>query len=96
MFQKNVTSLTETKIAQQQQIKAVQKQLAESKVKIEQLSKNLTKDKAEIDNLTQLRTKTEQELQSQKKTDQAKIEKIVKDAKVNLENKINEGKVALE
>jgi len=73
MFQKNVTSLTETKIAQQQQIKAVQKQLAESKVKIDELTKNLTKDKVDIQNLNQLKSKTEKDLEEQKKNDQSQI-----------------------
>lgn len=35
MFQKNVTNLMETKSAQEQKIKLVQKQLTDSKVKIE-------------------------------------------------------------
>jgi hypothetical protein len=60
------------------------------------MTKNLTKDKLDIDNLNKLKSKTEKDLEEQKKSDQSKIEKIVKDAKVNLENKMNEGKIALE
>lgn len=85
MFQKNVTNLMETKSAQELKIKLVQKQLTDSKVKIEQMTKTVNKDKDEIAKLNQLKSKTEKELDDQKKTDQAKIEKIVKDAKVNLE-----------
>jgi len=49
------------------------------------MTKTVNKDKDEISKLNQLKSKTEKELDDQKKTDQAKIEKIVKDAKVNLE-----------
>jgi len=45
MFQKNVTNLIETKTLQEQKIKEVQKQLTESKAKIEEMTKTVAKDK---------------------------------------------------
>lgn len=44
MFKNNVTNLMETKSAQQQKITLVQKQLTESKVKIEEMTKTVAKD----------------------------------------------------
>jgi F0F1-type ATP synthase membrane subunit b/b' len=46
--------------------------------------------------LNQIKSKTEKDLAETKASDQAKIDNIVKDAKINLEKKINEGKIALE
>ena len=60
------------------------------------MTKTVAKDKLDIESLTKQKTKIQKDLEEKKKTDEAKINEIVKQAKNNLENKITEGKVALE
>ena len=60
------------------------------------MTKTVAKDKLDIESLTKQKTKIQKDLEEKKKTDEAKINEIVKQAKNNLEKKITEGKVALE
>ena len=66
--------------------------LALQQLKIDELEKNASQSEKAITDLRALKTKIEKDLAIQKKTDEAKIAKIVSDARKTLESQIFQDK----